>query len=137
MCDRCARLTAENAALKDELAEWRRQADEGVGGLVEADERGRWMLALGVTRLIARVAMLLVARAGRVVSSSMIGEVGSKDWGALRDPGASGKVCICKLRRAMIAAGVEGGIELVWGVGYRMPVATAQALRGLIDGVAE
>ncbi|TAJ46034.1 MAG: helix-turn-helix domain-containing protein [Brevundimonas sp.] len=134
MCERCDGLAAENARLRDELAEWRRHAAEGSAALVETDDTARWMLALGVPRLIARVAMLMASRAGRVVPGALIGETGSKDWDGLRDPGASGKVCIYKLRRALIAAGVAGKIEMIWGVGYRMPVATAEALRDLVEG---
>lgn len=135
MCERCEGLAAENARLRDELAEWRRQAAEGSAALIDTEATARWMLALGVPRLVARVAMLMAARAGRVVPGALIGETGSKDWGALRDPAASGKLCIYKLRRALTAAGVGGEIEMIWGVGYRMPVALAEALRDLVEGV--
>jgi DNA-binding response OmpR family regulator len=133
MCDRCGLLAAENAQLKDELAEWRRQGRENASIVVQGEVRIRWAKALNLPPLLVQGAILLAEREDRLVRADTIASACCLDFEQLTDPGSSAKVCVHKLRRAMTAAGIAGRIETVWGEGYRMSAATAAELRQHVD----
>lgn len=130
VCDRCERLAADNAALKDELAEWRRWA--GARQAPEtAETTAALMRALRVPRRVARAALCLIDRAGRLVETGVIGEAASPGSGRMTDAYEAGKVAVCHLRAAARDVGLAEGIETVWGEGYRMTPTLAQALKHL------
>lgn len=132
MCSRCDALAAENAGLKDELAEWQRQGRENASVVVTSEVRDRWAKALGVTPRLASAAILLAERQGRLVPTETVAAASCVDFDALAAPDLSAKVCVHKLRRAMTRIGVNGRIETVWGEGYRLPVQAAEALRRVV-----
>lgn len=134
MCERCDRLAAELAQMKDELAEWRRQASEESSVVVHGEVRDRWSRTLRLPPMLSQAVILLVEREGRAVGYEAIARATSRHYGDLAAPSTSAKVTVHKVRRAMKAAGVSDGIETVWGVGYRMRPNAAAALRRVVFG---
>lgn len=132
MCERCDLLAAELAQMKDELAEWRRQASEGRSVVVHGEVRDRWSRALRLAPLLSQAVILLVERQGRVVSYDAIARATCVHYDDLAAPSTSAKVTVHKVRRAMEAIGISDAIETVWGVGYRMRPNAAAALRRVV-----
>lgn len=134
MCERCDLLAAELAQMKDELAEWRRQASEESSVVVHGEVRDRWSRTLRLAPMLSQAVILLVEREGRAVGYEAIARATCRHYGDLADPCVSAKVTVHKVRRAMEAVGVSDGIETVWGVGYRMRPTAAAALRRVVFG---
>lgn len=134
MCERCDLLAAELAQMKDELAEWRRQASEERSVVVHGELRDRWSRTLRLAPLLSQAVILLVEREGRAVRYDAIARATCRHFDDLADPCTSAKVTVHKVRRAMAAVGINDGIETVWGVGYRMHPNAAAALRRVVFG---
>ena len=128
MCDRCGVLAAENAQLKDELAEWRRQAEDH-GKLSDDQEVDvRWRRSLRARPGVARLARLMVRRAGQIVTPDAVVRAVSPDPDSIADSSRTSGVAICQLRAALRSRGLDGSIDTIWGVGWRMPRPSAARL---------
>lgn len=127
-CAACDGMAAENARLRDELAEWRRQAAQRASSLDGALEDLRWRRALGVQPGVAASARLLVERAGRVVSYDALAALGGRELCDYADPQKNAMVAIHKLRAALRARQVAVEIQTVRGEGYLLPRLAASAL---------
>ena len=128
MCERCALLTAENVQLKDELAEWRRQAVDGGRISVDQETETRWRQSLRARPGVARLARLMVRRAGQIVTPDAVVQAVSPDPDSIADSSRTSGVAICQLRAAPRARGLDGSIDTIWGVGWRMPRPSAARL---------
>ena len=136
MCNRCEILAAENAALRGEVAEWRRQAAEEEARMDADAVVARWRGLLAVDPWVVRVGIALLERAGRVVTFEALARAATPR--ADDDPrnAVGAKVAVCKLRAALRAAWADVRIETVRGVGYRLPRPDAERLGRMLEGRA-
>lgn len=137
MCDRCDALEARISALQDELAEWRRQAGDAEWRDREDRLIAALQVGLDVQPRVARAALALIQRAGRLASYDTLA---AAIVGARADPyqhaPLTARVAICLLRRALAnkAMGVE--IRSLWGQGYLIPTEDAGRLLQRIEAAA-
>lgn len=138
MCSRCEFLAAENAALRGEVAEWRRQAAEDAARVDATAVMARWRGLLAVEPWVVRLGVALMERAGRIVAFETLAAacVTRADYDPWETAGITAKVGVCKLRAALKAAGANVQIETVRGAGYRLPGTDAERLRRLLEAAA-
>lgn len=137
MCDRCAVLAAENAQLKDELAEWRRQAEDATAHEDAAVTMQIWRGVLGVDPRVVRCVRALVERAGRVVGHDTLGAaIVGVEPDHFEGAPATARVAVCHLRRAFQHQGISVGIQSLRGTGYLMTRPDAARLVELVEAAA-
>lgn len=140
-CARCEAHAVRIAELEEELAAWKAyRADEAnlAGDLERLD---RWRRAFRVTASRALMLMLMVERAGSIVTrrqlvaaASLAPGSGSSDPDD-RNPKVA-DVYLCRIREAL-ARHHLGKVETVWGCGWRMSAETAAAVKAFVgEGAA-
>lgn len=137
MCERCGVLAAENAQLKDELAEWRRQAEAATAHEDAAVTMQVWRSVLGVDPRVLRCVRALVERAGRVVGhDTLAAAIVGVEPDHFEGAPATARVAVCHLRRAFQQQGLNVEIQSLRGAGYLMPRPDAARLVALVEAAA-
>lgn len=127
MCGECARLRAENEALRDEVKAWK-----DFGAPEEGFTAGA--VRIGLEYQQAVILARLLASPGRAVThDSLVGsmELRKGRSNGERDPNNTVlKTQICRARKRLAPVGVT--IRTEWGLGYSLDAADAQKLRDLV-----
>lgn len=120
-CPRCEDLAAEVVWLKDQLS-----------GGVSVERMGR-LMNLGFTAHMSRIALVLLAKAGKTLSSAAIADaIPALDPVRDRDEPRLVYVYISRLRKRL----GRDAIETKWATGYRLTEFGARCIRDALGDLA-
>ena len=130
-CAECWSKQAEIDRLREELGAWQQYA----GGLdADMTRLCRWKDRLGLPGQRIALLVALVDAAPRILSRAHLFDLRGAMPGSKTDDDASLKtidVQLTRIRQRLAESGIPNAIRNVWGVGWSMDPATADAVRAL------